>query len=151
MSIARKLIERRFGGPLPGTGRTLSRPESVSDARRRQRADSSFAFSSLYGGFVMVVPSGNTTVGTVWLPPLAFPRSEPHRDSLDVHFGVGDLSRIICAFSRWQYPHHTVENMATAPELGIHPSDFAHAQIVGHPDSMSSRRPTGGSVRTRRV
>ena len=69
ISISRSLVERWYGGPLPGS---LVRPASDGEASDRSRPGRrrASALTCASDGFVCAVPSAKTRVGTVWLPPL---------------------------------------------------------------------------------
>src|SRR5699024_1174464 len=64
-------------------------------------------------------PSGNSSVGTVWSPPLACSTNAAASGTSSMFTSVNGMSALLsCAFNRRQYPHQVVLYITTLPGTG---------------------------------
>src|ERR1700750_280442 len=79
-------------------------------------------------GLVSAVPSGNRTVGTVWLPPFTDITNSAAASSRSMSTSTISIpSRASCLFRLRQYPHHVVVYIVSWPDTHCL-LDFASAK-----------------------
>src|SRR6266480_3111604 len=104
------------GFPRGPSARTLA-PAPVNHPRGQPTLAASWALTCAADGLVSAVPSGNSTVGTVWLPPFTDITNSAAASSRSMSTSAISIpSRASCLFRLRQKPHHGVVYIVSWPD-----------------------------------
>jgi hypothetical protein len=83
-------------------------------------------------GLTIVLPSPNSSVGTVWLPPLTLITNSAAASSRSMSTSViSTPTRFSCAFRRLQNPHQLVVYIVSGTRASLSSSRHSFAAVPG--------------------